>query len=175
MNQPLKPLSLIYNEKSGLNANHRDELYEQLLTIWTSHGFEIQVFDIASELSISTLMEKVFIRHQNEHEKGVVVVAGGDGTLNAVATALLHSELPVGVLPLGTFNYVARVLNIPLDILAAAEVVATGQIRSVHVAKINEYIYLNNASLGLYPLFIKKRESYNKKLGDSCLMHMHQD
>lgn len=165
MNQPFKPLSLIYNEKSGLNANHRDEVYEQLMTIWTSLGFEIQVFDIASERSVAALMKRVISRHQNEKDKGVVVVAGGDGTLNAVAKELLHLELPVGILPLGTFNYVARVLNIPLDILEAAKVVATGQIRSVHVAKINEHIYLNNASLGLYPLFIKKRELYNQKFG----------
>ncbi|MFW1857757.1 diacylglycerol/lipid kinase family protein [Acinetobacter defluvii] len=165
MNTQLKPLSLIYNEKSGFHATKKDEVYEQLMTIWTKHGYEIQVFDIASTANIKQLMTAVFQRHQKYTNKGVVVAAGGDGTLNAVASELLHQEIPMGILPLGTFNYVARVLNIPLDILQAAEVIATGQIRAVHVACINEYIYLNNASLGLYPLFIKKREIYNKKWG----------
>lgn len=165
MKHSLKPLSLVYNVKSGLNANHRDEIYEQLLTIWSSHGFEIQVFDIATEVSVRNLLEKVILRHKNEVNKGVVVIAGGDGTLNSVAKELLYSDIPIGILPLGTFNYVARVLQIPLEILAAAEMIATGRVRTIHVAKINQHIYLNNASLGLYPLFIKKRELYNQKFG----------
>ena len=110
-------------------------------------------------------MEKVISRHLQAEEIGVVVAAGGDGTLNSVASKLMNTEIPMGILPLGTFNYVARLLNIPLDLLKAAEVVATGQIRTVHVAQINEHIYLNNASLGLYPLFIQRRELYNRRFG----------
>ena len=45
MDTELKPLSMIYNEKSGFHANQKDDIYEKLMTIWTSHGFEIQVFD----------------------------------------------------------------------------------------------------------------------------------
>lgn len=161
--QRLKPLSMIYNEKSGFHAAHKDGLYEQVMTIFTNYGFEIQVFKLSEHASLEALMEKVLERHQNQ--QGVVVSAGGDGTLNAVASALLHSEISLGILPLGTFNYVARLLNIPLDILKAAEVIATGGTQYVHVAKVNQYIYLNNASLGLYPLFIEKREHYNRLFG----------
>lgn len=161
----LQPLSLIYNEKSGFHARNKDEIYEKMMTIWTKYGFEIQVFDLGSELSVKALMHKVLQHHSQYQHRGVIVVAGGDGTLNAVASQLMHQDIPVGILPLGTFNYVARVLDIPLDLLQAAEVIATGQTRAVHVACINDQVYLNNASLGLYPLFIKKREIYNKKWG----------
>lgn len=165
MDMSLKPLSMIYNEKSGFHASKNDQIYEQLMTLWTEQGFEIQVFDIASEASIDVLMQKVVSRHQQYTDHGVIVAAGGDGTLNAVASQLLNQEIPMGILPLGTFNYVARVLNIPLDLLEAAKVVGTGEARDSHVARINDHIYLNNASLGLYPLFIKKRELYNQKFG----------
>ena len=165
MNAQLKPLSMVYNEKSGFHASKNDEIYEQLMTIWSAQGFEIQVFDIASEINIEILMSKILKRHQQYTDKGVIVAAGGDGTLNAVASKLLHQDIPMGILPLGTFNYVARVLNIPLNILEAARVIGTGEPRLSHVARINDYIYLNNASLGLYPLFIKKREEYNQKFG----------
>lgn len=165
MRTDLKPLSMVYNEKSGFHANRKDSVYEQLVTLWTQHGFEIQVFDIASEPNIQTLMKKIFDRHAEYQQIGVIVAAGGDGTLNAVASQMLHQKTPMGILPLGTFNYVARVLNIPLDIMQAAQVIAVGQARASHVACINEQIYLNNASLGLYPLFIKKREEYNQKFG----------
>ncbi|MFW1736581.1 diacylglycerol/lipid kinase family protein [Acinetobacter sp. ULE_I001] len=165
MDTELKPLSMIYNEKSGFHANQKDDIYEKLMTIWTSHGFEIQVFDISSEPDIKTLMQKIIQRHAQYSDCGVIVAAGGDGTLNAVASQMLNQKIPMGILPLGTFNYVARVLHIPLNILEAANVIATGEPRASHVACINDQIYLNNASLGLYPLFIKKREEYNRKFG----------
>lgn len=165
MDTELKPLSMIYNEKSGFHANQKDDIYEKLMTIWTSHGFEIQVFDISSEPDIKTLMQKIFQRHAQYSDCGVIVAAGGDGTLNAVASQMLKQKIPMGILPLGTFNYVARVLHIPLNILEAANVIATGEPRASHVACINDQIYLNNASFGLYPLFIKKREEYNRRFG----------
>ena len=161
----LKPLSIIYNARSGFHASNKEQVYEQLLTYFTEQGFEIQVFELGEKKDFPTLMQSIIQRHQSSENIGVIVAAGGDGTLNAVAKALLGSNIPLGILPLGTFNYVARVLNIPLEIMQAAEVIATGQIRSIHVAKINDQIYLNNASLGLYPLFIQRRELYNAKFG----------
>ena len=161
----LKPLSIIYNARSGFHASNKEQVYEQLLTYFTEQGFEIQAFELGEKKDFPALMQSIIQRHQSSENIGVIVVAGGDGTLNAVAKALLGSNIPLGILPLGTFNYVARVLNIPLEIMQAAEVIATGQIRSIHVAKINDQIYLNNASLGLYPLFIQRRELYNAKFG----------
>ncbi|OTG75406.1 diacylglycerol kinase [Acinetobacter sp. ANC 4169] len=165
MSVSVKPLSLIYNEKSGFHAANKDEIYEQLMTNLTAYGYEIQTFEISAESDFNSLMEKIISRHQQAEEIGIVVAAGGDGTLNTVATKLMTTDIPIGILPLGTFNYVARLLHIPLDLLEAAEVIAKGQIRKVHVAQINDHIYLNNASLGLYPLFIQRRELYNRRFG----------
>lgn len=165
MSAPIKPLSLIYNQKSGFHAANKDEVYEQLITCLTAYGYEIQAFEISIESNFDDLMKKIILRHTQAAELGVVVAAGGDGTLNAVASKLIGTHIPMGIFPLGTFNYVARLLNIPLDLLKAADVIGQGNSRAVHVAQINNYIYLNNASLGLYPLFIQKRELYNKHLG----------
>lgn len=165
MSDLLKPLSLIYNKKSGFHAANKDEVYEQLVTDLSRAGFEIQSFELGDCVDFDHMMRNVMLRHQNAQNVGVVVAAGGDGTLNAVASKLVGTEIPMGILPLGTFNYVARVLNIPLDLLEAAQVIGTGKRQSVHVAQLNQYIYLNNASLGLYPLFIQKREFLNQHLG----------
>lgn len=169
MSESLKPLSLIYNKKSGFHAVDKDEVYEQLITCLTAYGYEIQAFEIGAEANFVNLMKKIILRHQQASEVGVVVAAGGDGTLNAVAAQLMGTDIPMGIFPLGTFNYVARLLNIPLDLLKAAEAIAKGKIREVHVAQINDHIYLNNASLGLYPLFIQKRELYNQRFGRFAL------
>jgi len=147
----------------------KDDVYEQLITCLTAYGYEIQAFEIGVEANFVNLMKKIILRHQQASEVGVVVAAGGDGTLNAVAAQLMGTDIPMGIFPLGTFNYVARLLNIPLDLLKAAEVIATGKIREMHVAQINDHIYLNNASLGLYPLFIQKRELYNQRFGRFAL------
>ncbi|MEJ2898136.1 diacylglycerol kinase family protein [Acinetobacter sp. NS-4] len=165
MSVSVKPLSIIYNEKSGFHAANKDEIYEQLMTNLTTYGYEIQTFEISAEADFNSLMDKIILRHQQAEEIGIVVAAGGDGTLNTVATKLMTTEIPIGILPLGTFNYVARLLHIPLDLLKAAEVIVQGRVREVHVAQINDHIYLNNASLGLYPLFIQRRELYNRRFG----------
>ena len=165
MSITLQPLSLIYNQKSGFHSTHQEGVYEELLHILSQHGFEIQLFEMGEIGNFDQLMQQVLARHQAAQLSGVVVAAGGDGTLNAVAAKLKGTSIPMGILPLGTFNYVARLLNIPLDLIEAAHVIATGSTRAVHVAQINQHIYLNNASLGLYPLFIQKRERYNRYLG----------
>jgi diacylglycerol kinase family enzyme len=164
MSQALIPLSIIYNQKSGFHANQQETIYKQMITLWSEAGFSIQSFAMDNPAHFQHLMQQVLQRHQHE-PKGVVVAAGGDGTLNAVASYLLHTNIQMGILPMGTFNYVARLLGIPLDLMAAAKVIATGTSTYVHVARLNQYIYLNNASLGLYPLFIQKREKYNRYLG----------
>lgn len=169
MSVSAKPLSLIYNEKSGFHAANKDEIYEPLMTNLTAYGYEIQAFEISAETDFSSFMDRIIARHLQAEDIGIVVAAGGDGTLNTVATKLIGTEIPMGIFPLGTFNYVARLLHIPLDLLKAADVIATGQIRAVHVAQINDHIYLNNASLGLYPLFIQRRELYNRRFGRFAL------
>ena len=165
MSEQLKPLSLIYNKKSGFHAANKDEVYEQLVADLSTAGFEIQTFELSECMNFDQMMQDILLRHRQAENVGVVVAAGGDGTLNAVASKLMGTDIPMGILPLGTFNYVARVLNIPLDLLDAAKTISEGQPRSVHVAQLNQHIYLNNASLGLYPLFIQKREQFNKHFG----------
>ncbi len=165
MSEQLKPLSLIYNKKSGFHAANKDEVYEQLVADLSTAGFEIQSFELSECINFDQMMQDILLRHRQAENVGFVVAAGGDGTLNAVASKLMGTDIPMGILPLGTFNYVARVLNIPLDLLDAAKTISEGQPRSVHVAQLNQHIYLNNASLGLYPLFIQKREQFNKHFG----------
>lgn len=165
MSEQLKPLSLIYNKKSGFHAANKDEVYEQFVADLSTAGFEIQSFELSECMNFDQMMQDILLRHRQAENVGVVVAAGGDGTLNAVASKLMGTDIPMGILPLGTFNYVARVLNIPLDLLDAAKAIGEGQPRSVHVAQLNQHIYLNNASLGLYPLFIQKREQFNKHFG----------
>ncbi len=86
-----------------------------------------------------------------------VVAAGGDGTVSAVAGALSGTGTPMGVLPLGTLNHFARDLGIPLELDAAASVVAGGFVRRVDVGEVNGRRFVNNSSIGVYPRVVRRR------------------
>jgi YegS/Rv2252/BmrU family lipid kinase len=83
------------------------------------------------------------------HEGEAVVVAGGDGTLNAAAAALVRTGLPLGIVPTGTANVLARTLGLPTDIEAATDVIASGHRRAIDLGEVNGHYFFNVASLGL--------------------------
>ena len=90
---------------------------------------------------------------------GVIVAAGGDGTVNAVASVLAGTDVALGVLPLGTLNHFAKDLRIPTDLADAANTVVTGQTMLVDVGEVNGRIFVNNSSVGAYPQLVAERRS----------------
>ena len=102
--------------------------------------------------------------------RGVVVAAGGDGTLNAVAQAVLGSGCAFGVLPQGTFNYFGRVHGIPQDTAAAMQLLLQSPALPVQVGKVNDRVFLVNASVGLYPRMLEEREGWKRRFGRSRLV-----
>jgi YegS/Rv2252/BmrU family lipid kinase len=78
-----------------------------------------------------------------------IVVCGGDGTLNAAIPAMLKTGLPLGILPMGTANDLARTLGIPENLNAAADVILAGHRRVIDIGWVNEHAFFNVASIGL--------------------------
>ena len=101
---------------------------------------------------------------------GIVVAAGGDGTVNAVAQAAMDAGAVLGVLPLGTFNYFCRVHGIPDDLAEATQLLLAGTPRPVQAGLVNDRLFLVSASLGLYPQVIEDREAYKRRYGRSRLV-----
>ena len=99
--------------------------------------------------------------------KGVVVAAGGDGTINTVANAVLGSGCPFGILPQGTFNYFGRDNAISQDTDKAARAILEGCISPVQAGKVNGRLFLVNASVGLYPQLLEDREAWKAQFGRS--------
>ena len=92
-----------------------------------------------------------------------LVAAGGDGTVSAVASALLDSEAILGVLPMGTLNHFARDLQIPLDMEGACSVIANGAVAKIDVGEVNGRAFINNSGLGIYPRMVAWREEYQRE------------
>ncbi len=95
----------------------------------------------------------------------MVLVGGGDGTLNAAANVLAGSPVSVGVLPLGTFNHLARDLGVPADLEDAVAALAAGADRWIDLGEVNGRYFVNNCSLGLYPAAVRRRNLFRQQLG----------
>lgn len=87
-----------------------------------------------------------------------IVVSGGDGTIRTIAAVLADSGAPLGIIPGGTFNHFAKDLRIPLRADEAIAVIGAGELRSVDAGEVNETIFINNSSIGIYPYLVVDRE-----------------
>jgi diacylglycerol kinase (ATP) len=92
-------------------------------------------------------LSEVILRYQ--HQVDLVIVGGGDGTLNAAVDALVDTQLPLGILPLGTANDLARTLGIPNSLSEACKIIAYGDLRRIDLGWVNGKHFFNVASLGL--------------------------
>ncbi|WP_250493234.1 diacylglycerol kinase family protein [Caballeronia sp. GAWG1-1] len=101
---------------------------------------------------------------------GVLVGAGGDGTLCAVAEAALTRGVPFAVLPRGTFNYFSRDHGIPADLELSTRLLLEARVFPAQVGYVNGQMFIVNASLGLYPKLLEDRETYKQQFGRSRLV-----
>lgn len=99
--------------------------------------------------------------------EGMVVAGGGDGTISRVAAAIRESGKTLGVLPLGTFNFIARSVGMPLDPPAAVAAMAGARVGAVDAGEVNGRPFLHNVSLGIHPVAVELRDLYRRKLGIS--------
>jgi diacylglycerol kinase family enzyme len=105
-----------------------------------------------------------------QRTNGIVVAAGGDGTLNTVAQATLGSGCEFGVIPQGTFNFFARSHGIPTEAAAATRALLEARVHPVQVGLVNDRVFLVNASLGLYRQALEDREQQKQRHGRSRIV-----
>jgi diacylglycerol kinase family enzyme len=162
-NQPAAdaPFFVVINAASG---NHDAEsAIGRISAIFDAAGRRHEILRVTEPAQIATVCAEAVKRALGQD--GVVVAAGGDGTLNAVAQAV-HGRGPAyGVLPQGTFNYFGRAHGIPQDIEASTRALLRARVEPVQVGRVNDHLFLVNASLGLYPQLLEDREAATRQLG----------
>ncbi|HEY5162507.1 MAG TPA: diacylglycerol kinase family protein [Terriglobales bacterium] len=94
----------------------------------------------------------------------LIVVGGGDGTINAIANVIAGTSTAMAILPCGTFNHLAKDLKIPLDLEPAVQAAFSGRFATIDVGEVNGKVFVNNSSIGLYPLMVTERDR-ERKLG----------
>jgi diacylglycerol kinase family enzyme len=129
-------------------------------------AFEINGISGTLEFSSGTELEFAAERARQQviaRELDAIVVGGGDGSVRTVASLLVGSGVPLGIIPLGTFNHFARDLSIPFAIDEAVAVIAAGDVRPIDVAEVNSRIFINNSSIGVYPFLVLERERRRRR------------
>lgn len=151
--QPTRRIGIVVNQGSGSGdgSTARDALRRR----FEAAGFDITMVELDEGLDLPGTIDRMVGAGVS-----VIAAAGGDGTVNAVAGAIIDHDVSFGVLPLGTLNHFARDLSIPVDIAEAADVIIAGHTIAVDAAEVNGRIFLNNSSVGLYPRIVKLRERH---------------
>jgi diacylglycerol kinase family enzyme len=157
------PLFVILNRKSGKHGG--EDVRQTIEETLTNAGRRFSVLEHDGGEDFEARVASVVA--EAAAARGVVVAAGGDGTINSVAAATLGSGCTFGVLPLGTFNYFSRAHGIPSDVSAACRILLEARAFEVQVGLVNDRVFLVNASLGLYPELLEEREAAKARLGRS--------
>ncbi|MCU0546483.1 MAG: lipid kinase [Oscillatoriaceae cyanobacterium Prado104] len=135
----MKKALLLINQHSRKGQ----KLLSQAITELQALGFEWIAESTNHPLEISDTIR----RYQDRVE--LVIIGGGDGTLNAAIEGLIDTQLPLAILPMGTANDLARTLGIPTSLPEACQVIASGEVRAIDLGWVNGKHFFNVASLGL--------------------------
>ena len=94
-----------------------------------------------------------------DEKADVVVACGGDGTINEVAQGLVETQIPLGIIPLGSGNGIARHFKIPLEISKSVQVIKKNKLAKMDVGVVNGHYFFGNMGCALESHFIR---SYQK-------------
>jgi diacylglycerol kinase family enzyme len=163
MQSPLRVVVLLNASAGALQAQGGAALGDTVMAAFRQHGISVTL-EISHGPDLDAAAERAAQRAHNQ-EVDAVVVGGGDGSIRTVVQVLAGSEIPLGILPLGTLNHFARDLGVPLTVDGAVALIAAGTIHRVDVGEVNGEIFVNNSSLGLYPYLVLERERWRRHKG----------
>lgn len=148
-------IEVIVNSSSG--SGHEEGIEKTLAEAFRAAGVDARISMAQTGAEVITLAQQAATSDAH-----VVVAAGGDGTISSVAAAIIDSNKSLGVLPFGTMNHFAKDLGIPLDLAGAVATIAAGHETEIDVGEVNGHVFINNSSLGLYPIIVHKRQKQQR-------------
>lgn len=145
------PVPVIVNVRSG--SGHDEAWAQRLTEQFHAHGMDVRVVLVGDGAAI----QEAVLRTMTTSPR-VVIAGGGDGTINCIAAQVVDKDIRLGILPLGTLNHFARDLQIPLELEEAVRTIAAAHTTHVDVGEVNDRIFLNNSSVGMYALMVEERD-----------------
>lgn len=148
MKSKAQKLLYIVNPGSGNNEiNYKQEIEAFFKT--REESFEI--FELPKKCSLTQI--KSTIKKSNADR---VIAVGGDGTLKLVAECLLGAEIPIGIIPAGSANGMAKELGVPEELDEALLLTVNGSPKQIHAVHINNELCIHLADIGFNAYIVKK-------------------
>ncbi|MFC3561780.1 diacylglycerol/lipid kinase family protein [Pedobacter jamesrossensis] len=148
-------LLFIINPGSG---SHDIDLKDVISKHFEQKEIETDLFELSKDCSLEKIKAKI-----SESNADKVVAVGGDGTLKLVAECLLNTETPIGIIPAGSANGMAKELGIPTDIPDALSLLETGEAKKIHVVKMNDEICIHLSDLGFNAYLVKRFDALSER------------
>jgi len=133
---------VLYNPWSGSQLKSRGDL-DELRSVFLGYGLQVEMIRLTEKYQCT-----VMARQAVEEGYDMVVVVGGDGTVNEAVCGLVNSDVRLGIIPAGSGNGISRTLGIPLNTYEACRVIAEGDNRRIDVGLLNGHHFLGVAGVG---------------------------
>lgn len=153
-NPHLKFLFII-NSTAG---NNKTDWEKTILQYFENKPFAIFIYKLSNPCTPEQVQEQI-----KKHTPDRVIAVGGDGTLKLVTESVLNSDVPVGVLPAGSANGMAKELGIPTDAEKALEIITQGNVKKIDLIRINKELCIHLSDIGFNAFVVKTFETFNKR------------
>ncbi len=150
----------VINKKSGTVGEATD--------LYSKTGINRLFRDMGIPADIHLVMPSLLepeLRRAAKSDSEVIIIGGGDGSINMAANIIRGTHKVLGVLPMGTLNNFARSLGMPEDVSEAVKALAHSVPLSVDIGEVNGMVFVNNSSIGIYSEAVRMREQYMEKFG----------
>jgi YegS/Rv2252/BmrU family lipid kinase len=163
--QELSALSSVNNTPSAfviLNpvaGNCTPTLRQAIQQHFRANHWQCEIYETSGQENIRDIVSKAL-----RQKVSLIVAAGGDGTISSAVDGLVHSKVPLGIIPLGTGNIVAQELGLPLDPTAAYQLL-TGKntTTKIDVMQVGHQAFISHLSVGIYALIAQDTPPENKQ------------
>lgn len=133
-------VAVIINKTAGTAPSSQD-IMTRLKDNFSLYKIDTEIYTPEAN-KIKELTESVL-----QADFDIIAAAGGDGTLNSVASLLAGTGKPMGIIPLGTLNHFAKDLGIPLELENSIRIISEGNPQMVDIGSVNGHIFINNSSV----------------------------
>jgi diacylglycerol kinase (ATP) len=152
---PHQKLLFIINSAAGNNKTDWEKTIRQY---FDNKPHTIIFYHLSNPCTREQVQEQL-----QQHGPDAVIAVGGDGTLKLVTESVLNSELPVGILPAGSANGMAKELGIPIDAEKALEIIIEGNVKKIDLIRINKELCIHLSDIGFNAFVVKTFETFNKR------------
>jgi diacylglycerol kinase (ATP) len=149
---------VVFNPTAG-NAEDSNAMRSTLAGHFTSPRWTSEIYETTGKEDLPAIC-----RAACERSVSLVIAVGGDGTVVGVANGLVNGKVPLGIVPLGTGNVLARVLGVPLKVDEALDML-TGDhdVLEIDALKVEDRYFFSNVSVGLSPQMVEDTKSAQKE------------